>query len=207
MIVVLVTRVSSAAAVSASETGRSLLSSWTQILDSSSGRDTPVTRVVNLLKDMGKTVQAEMDEDESLYRKLKCWCNDNNWARSNSIEKLEASIGELQSKIGSLSGSTAELKESIKELEAELAADKKSLAEATALRHKQLADFHNLEKDDIQAIENLKAALVVLEKHQPPPESTVGGGAIFKSEEDSWSFVQVHSRGLPSNDVRSFENF
>merc|ERR1740121_2221378 len=148
--------VSSAAVVSNSENGRSLLLSWTQVLDSSSGHDTPVTRVVGLLKDMGKTVQAEMDEDESLYRKLKCWCTDNNWERSNSIEKLEASIADLQSKIDSLSGSTAELKESIKELEAELAADKKSLAEATALRHKQLADFHNLEKDDIQAIENLK---------------------------------------------------
>merc|ERR1740121_1550854 len=185
--------VSSAAVVSNSENGRSLLHSWTQVLDSSSGHDTPVTRVVNLLKDMGKTVQAEMDEDESLYRKLKCWCTDNNWAKSNSIEKLEASIEELQSKIDSLSGSTAELKESIKELETELAADRKALAEATALRHKQLADFHNLEKDDIQAIENLKAALVVLEKHQPPPESTVGGGAIFKSEKDSWSLVQVQS--------------
>merc|ERR1740121_3497669 len=199
--------VSSAAVVSNSENGRSLLLSWTQVLDSSSGHDTPVTRVVGLLKDMGKTVQAEMDEDESLYRKLKCWCTDNNWERSNSIEKLEASIGELQSKIESLSGSTAELKESIKELEAELAADKKSLAEATALRHKQLADFHNVEKDDIQAIENLKAALEILEKHQPPPESTVGGGAIFKSERDSWAMVQVHSRGFPSKDVRSFENF
>merc|ERR1740123_2294219 len=106
--------VSSAVAVANSENGRSLMQSWTQVLDSSSGHDTPVTRVVNLLKDMGKTVQAEMDEDESLYRKLKCWCTDNNWERSNSIEKLEASIADLQSKIESLSGSTAELKESIK---------------------------------------------------------------------------------------------
>merc|ERR1719277_2132116 len=207
MIVVLVTRVSSAATVSTSEHGRSLLLSWTKVLDSSSGHDTPVTRVVNLLKDMGKTVQAEMDEDESLYRKLKCWCTDNNWERANSIEKLEASIADLQSKIESLSGSTAELKESIKELEAELAADKKALAEATALREKQLDDFHNLEKDDIQAVENLKAALVVLEKHQPAPESTVGGGAIFKSERDSWSLVQVHSHEFPSKDVRMSESF
>merc|ERR1719356_1744432 len=108
VLVVLAWAVHSATGSSASESGRSLLQSWTGVLDSSSGHDTPVTRVVNLLKDMGKTVQAEMDEDESLYRKLKCWCTDNNWARSNSIEKLEASIGELQSKIEGLSGSTSE---------------------------------------------------------------------------------------------------
>merc|ERR1740121_1953578 len=178
--------VSSAAVVSNSENGRSLLHSWTQVLDASSGHDTPVTRVVNLLKEMGKTVQAEMDEDEGLYRKLKCWCNDNTWEKSNSIEKSQAKISELESTIESLTASTSELRASIKELEAELAADKNALAEATALREKQLDEFHNLEKDEIQNVENLKAALEVLEKHRDAPASTVAGGAVFKSEEESW---------------------
>jgi len=166
-----------------------------------------VTRVVNLLKDMGKTVQAEMDEDEGLYRKLKCWCNDNTWEKSNSIEKSQAKISELESTIESLTGSTAELKLAITELEAELAADKKALAEATALREKQVDEFHNMEKDQIQAVENVKAALEVLKKHQPAPESTVAGGAIFKSERDSWSLVQLHSQDFPSKEMRSFNNF
>merc|ERR1719203_1624558 len=207
VLVFLAWAVHSASASSASENGRSLLQSWTGVLDSSSGHDTPVTRVVNLLKDMAKTVQAEMDEDEDLYRKLKCWCNDNNWAKSNSIEKSETKISELESTIESLTGSTEELRQSIKELETELAADKKALAEATALREKQLDEFHNMEKDSIQAVENLKAALTVLEKHQPAPESTVEGGAIFKSERDSWALVQVHARDFPSKDMRSFNNF
>merc|ERR1719433_383632 len=117
--------VQSATSSSSSENGRSLMQSWTGTLDGSSSRDTPVTRVVNLLKEMGKTVQAEMDEDEGLYRKLKCWCNDNNWAKSNSIEKSQAKISELESTIQSVTGSTAELRGFIKELEAEHAADKK----------------------------------------------------------------------------------
>jgi len=199
--------VNSVISTSASEHGRALLQSWTAVLDSSSGHDTPVTRVVNLLKNMEKTVQAEGDEDEGLYRKLKCWCNDNNWAKSNSIEKSEAQISELESTIESLTGSTAELRASIKELETDLAANKKALAEATALRGKQLDEFHNLEKDQIQNVENLKAALTVLEKHQPAPKSTVEGGAIFKSEEESWSLVQVHSHDLPSKKERFFDNF
>merc|ERR1719203_1311361 len=207
VLVFLAWAVHSASASSASENGRSLLQSWTGVLDSSSGHDTPVTRVVNLLKDMSKTVQAEMDEDEGLYRKLMCWCTDNNWEKSNSIEKSQAKISELESTIESLTGSTAELRQSISELEAELAADKKALAEATALREKQLDEFHNMEKDQIQAVENLKAALTVLEKHQPAPESTVEGGAIFKSERDSWALVQMHARDFPSKEMRSFDNF
>jgi len=205
------------------ENERSLLQSWTGVLDKSSGKDTPVTRVVNLLKEMSKTVQAEMDEDEGLYRKLKCWCNDNNWEKGNSIEKSEAKISELQSTIESLTGSTAELRSSIKELEAELAADKKALAEATALRNKQLDEFHNLQKDEIQNIENLKAALEVLEKHRDAPGSSVAGGPIFKTEKEGGfergdaklfgagpggaSFLQVHNKDFPSRDMRSFDNF
>merc|ERR1712129_317959 len=105
---------------------------------------TPVTRVVKLLKEMGKTVQTEMDEDESLYKKLKCWCSKNNWEKSNAIEKSQAKISELGSTIESLTGSTAELRTSIKELESELAADTAALAEATAIRETQLDEFHNM---------------------------------------------------------------
>jgi len=212
----------SATSSAAQQGQRSLLKSWTGVLDTNSGRanDTPVTRVVNLLKEMSKTVQSEMDEDDGLYRKLKCWCNDNNWEKGNAIEKSQAKIAELESTIESLTGSTAELRESIKELEAELAADKKALAEATALRQKQLDEFHNLEKDEIQNIENLKAALEVLEKHRDAPGSTVAGGAVFKSESEAFdsdgmdsklfrknSFLQVGKKDLPSRDMRSFDNF
>lgn len=210
----------SATSLAVQESQQSLLKSWSGVLNTNSGHDTPVTRVVNLLKEMSKTVQAEMDEDDGLYRKLKCWCNDNNWEKGNAIEKSQAKIAELESTIEALTGSTAELRESIKELEAELAADKKALAEATALREKQLDEFHNLEKDEIQNIENLKAALEVLEKHRDAPGSTVAGGAVFKSESEAFdsdnmdsklfrknSFLQVGKKDLPSRDMRSFDNF
>jgi len=210
----------SATSAAALEGERTLLQTWSGVLDSNvnSVRDTPVTRVVKLLKEMGKTVQAEMDEDDGLYRKLKCWCSENSWEKSNAIEKSEAKISQLESSIESLTGSTAELRASIKELEAELAADKKALAEATALREKQLDEFHNLEKDEIQNIENLKAALEVLEKHRDAPPSTVAGGAVFKSERESFStdnlnkdlwlsFLQKRSKDFPSKDMRSFDNF
>merc|ERR1712194_587073 len=97
-----------------------LVQSWSSILEStsnaahesakSSAHDTPVTRVVGLLKNMEKEVNAEQDEDESLYRKLKCWCNDNDWEKGNAIEAGEAKIEELTSTIESLTGSTAELR-------------------------------------------------------------------------------------------------
>jgi len=206
------------AAVSA-DNGNALLQSWSGMLDSSSekSKDTPVTRVVGLLKNMAKEVKAEQDEDETLYRKLVCWCNDNDWEKGNAIESGEAKIDELKATIQSLTGSTAELRVSLKELEAEIGADKKALAEATAIREKQLEDFHNMEKDNIQYIENLKAAITVLAKHHDaPPDSTVAGGAVFKSEKDSWgsksalwggSLLETEAHGFPSSASRSFDEF
>mmetsp|Transcript_126488 Transcript_126488/g.252729 ORF Transcript_126488/g.252729 Transcript_126488/m.252729 type:complete len:749 (+) Transcript_126488:49-2295(+) len=174
---------------------QTLARTWERSLDSNHAGTTPVTRVVNLLKEMQHTLKKEMDEDEDLYHKLGCWCNDNEYEKEGAISASEAKIAELESTIESLTAKIEELKTSLKELDEQLAADKKALAEATAIREKEATAFHGGELDSIQALENLKAALVVLAKHHDKaPESSVAGGAIFKTEQDSWaSFLEVKS--------------
>jgi len=174
---------------------QSLAQAWERSLDSNRAGDTPVTRVVKLLKEMQVTLKNEMEEDEDLYHKLGCWCNDNSYEKEQAISASEAKIAELESTIEGLTAKIEELKTSLKELDEQLAADKKALAEATAIREKEAAAFHGGELDSIQAIENLKAALVVLAKHHDKaPESSVAGGAIFKTEQDSWaSFLETKS--------------
>jgi len=147
---------------------RSLLQAYSAAYNAaaSKGKSTPVTRVVNLLKEMTSTLDKEMEEDEGLYKKLSCWCNDNVWAKKNSAEANTEKIESLTADIERLTAKSTELKTKIAELEAEFAADKTALAEASALRKKELKEFHNMELDNIAAIENLKAAIVVLSKHQ-----------------------------------------
>jgi len=126
---------------------------------------TPITRVVNLLGEMKKTLQTEMDEDEEMYDKLACWCNDNTYGKNNAISTSEETITELEHSIEALTAKSAELKTKIKETESQFAADKAALAEATAQREKEAAAFHGEETDEIQAIENMKAAIEVLGRH------------------------------------------
>merc|ERR1719191_830952 len=114
---------------------------------------------------MQSTLKKEMDEDEELYEKLSCWCNNNKYEKNQAIEAAEAKIAELESTIESLTTKTAELKTTIQETSDALEADKNELAEATALRNKQLKEFQGEELDGIQNIENLKAAIIVLGKH------------------------------------------
>merc|ERR1719450_1817404 len=146
------------------ERAGSLLQTWSRSL--SNEKDTPVQRVVGLLKEMMATLQKDADEDEALYHKLACWCNNGEYEKSEFIEATQAKIAELESTIESLTAKSAELATTIKETEEQVAADKKALAEATEIREKQIQEFHGAELDSIQATENLKAAITVLAKHQ-----------------------------------------
>jgi len=127
---------------------------------------TPVTRVVNLLKEMQATLNKEQEEDEALYDKLACWCNNNKYEKTGTSDAATAKIADLEATIEMLTARSGELKTKIKELETEVAADKAALAEASKLREKQLKEFHAMELDNIAALENLKSAIVVLGRHQ-----------------------------------------
>jgi len=155
------------ASLSTASREEALLQAWDKALDEQKqGADeTPVTRVVNLLKAMQETLKKEMDEDEEMYEKLACWCSNQKYAKNEAIETAEQQIASLEAKIEQLSAKSAELKSLIGETTKELQADKEELAEASALRQKQLKEFHGQELDAIQNVENLKAAIIVLGKH------------------------------------------
>merc|ERR1719162_1311785 len=123
------------------EQARSLLQTYNNQLTGSKGV-TPVTRVVNLLKEMQKTLNKEQEEDEALFNQLSCWCNNNKYEKNEASDAATAKISDLEANIEMLTARSKELNTKIKELEAEFASDKAALAEATALRKKQLKAFH-----------------------------------------------------------------
>jgi len=146
---------------------RALSRQWLMALDGTeAAKVSPVTRVVTLLKEMQQTLQKEMGEDEDLFKKLGCWCNQNTYEKENAIADAEAKVAELESTIETLAAKSAELKSKIAETEKQVSGDKEALATATAQREKEQNEFHDKEVNSIQDIENLKAALVILGKHQ-----------------------------------------
>jgi len=179
-----------------------LLQTYTKALDGEDAmgkvEGTPISRVVNLLKEMGATLKKEMDEDEELYEKLACWCNNNKYEKNEAIEAAEAQIADLEAKIEALTAKIAELKTLIAETTKDLAANTEELNTATELRQKQLKEMHGYELDAIQNIENLKAAIIVLGKHHAafPQISLLG-------VKDS----SHHKKGKDSPSERQFDTF
>merc|ERR1719321_140011 len=136
-------------------------------------KNRPVTKVINLIKDMLEQLEEEAKEDEEVYEKVACWCETNDKEKTSAIEEAT-----------SLS---AKLNTEIKNLEHEIAKNTEALDKATKMRQKELAEFNEEEKDVLQSIGALKSAIIVLSKHhsflQVPEESLLNMAAMMK-----WQF-------------------
>eukprot|EP00397_Hematodinium_sp_SG-2012_P018460 GEMP01018913.1.p1 GENE.GEMP01018913.1~~GEMP01018913.1.p1 ORF type:complete len:653 (-),score=219.28 GEMP01018913.1:660-2618(-) len=128
----------------------------------------PVTKVVNLLKDMQKQLEKEAEEDQTVYDKMACWCTTNDKEKTQSIKNAEQTIAQLTGDIEEFSAASARLNTEIKGLSDEVAANTEALNQADEIRQKQLAEFNAEEKDMLQAVAALKAAITVLSKHHEP---------------------------------------
>merc|ERR1711972_838491 len=138
--------------------------------------------------DMLKQLENEAAEVEDIYDKVACWCETNDKEKTKAISEAEAKISDLTVKIEELTATSARLNTEIKNLEKEVAANQEALDQATAIRQKQLAEFNAEEKDLLESISALKAAITVLAKHhggsllQLPRSHILGVAATLQHE-------------------------
>jgi len=133
--------------------------------DVAAAKNRPVTKVVNLLKDMLKQLEKEAEEDEEIYDQLACWCATNEKEKTKSVGEAEAHITDLTTSIEDLTASSSRLGTEVKNLEKEVAENQNALDQATAIRQKELAEFVQEEKYLLQSIDGLASAITVLSKH------------------------------------------
>lgn len=171
------------------------------------GQNRPVTKVVNLLKDMKTQLEKEAEEDQEVYDKMVCWCDTNDREKTQSIADAEARIAELEQTIEKLTGDSGRLSSDIKQHEGEEAEARESLDKATELREKQLEEFNGEEKDLLASISSLKAAVTILGKHndasflQFPKESLLNVAAAMEKHGDMLKSVLTPEE---RNQVTSF---
>merc|ERR1719272_1550857 len=84
---------------------------------SAAAKNRPVTKVMNLLKDMLKQLEKEAEEDEEIYDQLACWCETNDKGKTKSIGDAEGRIKDLTVKIEELSAASSRLNTEIKNLD------------------------------------------------------------------------------------------
>lgn len=136
-------------------------------VDGGDDKNRPVSRVIELLKNMQTELEQDQKNDEEIYDKVACWCKKNNREKTQSIKEARAAIKQLTAKIESLTAQTSRLTTEIADLNKEIGSNRQALDKAQTLRTKQLAEFNAEDKDLVQSIQSLKSAIVVLSKHHP----------------------------------------
>merc|ERR1719238_930309 len=99
--------------------------------DDAAAKNRPVTKVINLLKDMLKQLEKEAEEDEDLYEKMGCWCVTYEKEKKKSIAGGESRIVELKASIEELAGEYARFNAEVENLQTELAKNSEALDSAT----------------------------------------------------------------------------
>jgi len=148
-------------------------------------KEYPVTKVVNLLKDMQSTLKEEQDNDEKAYQKLACWCETNGKQKTASVETAQAKITQYTGQVEMLTAKSVRLNSEIETLSTEFAANQDALSKATSIREKELAEFNAEEKDMVTSIKSIKDATVVLGKHQTDKEAFINVATVLRHHVNS----------------------
>jgi len=140
-------------------------------------KNRPVSKVITLLKDMQKELEAEAKADQEVYDTFACWCETNEKEKTKAIADAEAKINDLNVQIEELTAASTRLNSEIKMLETEVGKNQDGLSKATGMRFKDQGEFNGEEADLLQSIKALKSAIIVLSKHHPGAAALLQFGA------------------------------
>merc|ERR1719169_43594 len=124
----------------------------------------PIRRVVTMLQNMQKKVEAEGEKEEKLFEKFMCYCKNGKGSLEASIEAAKGKNEQLLASIEETSSQLKQTKAELKAAQENRAAAKAAVAKATALRQKEASAFAKESGDFKTNIAAMKKATAAIEK-------------------------------------------
>merc|ERR1719298_327822 len=124
----------------------------------------PIRKVVTLLQDMQKELEAEGKKEEELYNKFMCYCDGNTDEMSKAAEDAATKITELKAKLEAEKAEKSQLDQALMGHKKDREAAKSDLAKATGIREKEHADFVAETGESKENLDSMNAAIAALEK-------------------------------------------
>jgi len=138
----------------------------------------PIRRVVTMLQNMQKKVEAEGEKEEELFNKFMCYCKNGKGALESSIEQAKQTNEQLISSIKETDASLKQMKADLKSAQSDRAEAKAAVAKATALRGKEASAFATESGE-------LKTNIAATKKATTAIESGMGGSAFLQTSSGS----------------------
>jgi septal ring factor EnvC (AmiA/AmiB activator) len=124
----------------------------------------PIRKVVGMLQSMQKKITAEGEKEKELFDKFNCYCQNGDEALAKSISEAETKSPQVSSDIEEGEGQVVQLKSDLKSHQTDRAAAKAAMAEATAIREKEAAEFASLKAELDANLAALAKATSAIEK-------------------------------------------
>jgi len=124
----------------------------------------PIRKVVTMLQSMAKQVAAEGKKEEELFEKFMCYCKNSGGTLGTSISDAEAKIPQVTSDIEEAEAQVKQLKQDLKAHQTDRAAAKSAMAEATAIREKEAAEYAAYKSESDANIAAANQAATAIEK-------------------------------------------
>jgi DNA repair exonuclease SbcCD ATPase subunit len=123
---------------------------------------TPIEKVMELLKNLQKEVEAEGQAEAKAYDKYACFCKEQADEKLYMIEKSTKKIAKLDAKIKDLEADIAELNAAIKDLATEIERLTGEIDEAASVRAKAHAAYLVVDADTVGALTAMEGAIAAL---------------------------------------------
>merc|ERR1719299_41328 len=132
--------------------------------EASSAAANPIRKVVTMLQNMVKKVEAEGEKEKELFEKYMCYCKTSGGDLAKSISDAGTKMPELEADIKEGEAKKKQLDEDIKQHQADRSAAKTAMAEATALRKKEADAYAKESAEDSANIAATEKATTAIEK-------------------------------------------
>lgn len=157
----------------------------------------PVSRVVELIKQMKNTIEADGKMEQQVYDKFACWCADTTKRKNKDIDDANDTIAQLTTLIEENSGKKGTFEAEIAQLKKDIAANEASQADATTIRNKQNANYSQERLESEQTIGALEHATKVLDGSGTRKYSAMQEAetlSVLKSIEESLARLPAESK-------------
>jgi len=124
----------------------------------------PIRKVVTLMQNMQKEIEAEGEKEKELFEKFMCYCQNNGGDLSKSIADAKAKASELAAKLKAEEAEKSSTAQELIDHKKDREAATKDLAEATAIREKEKAEYEETTTDMQTNIDAMAGAIPALEK-------------------------------------------
>jgi len=127
-------------------------------------RNNPIRKVVTMLQDMQKTVEAEGEKEKGLFETFMCYCNNGAGSIDGSIQAGTAQIESLTGTIAAEAAQKSQNQQDVAQHKTDRTAAEATIKDSTAMRAKEADEFAASSGEMKANIEAMGGALAALRK-------------------------------------------